>query len=119
MTSVRGVFINARKTRDVAPGETIFSEGDEGDYMYGVISGEIELRVGAHTVANAGEGDVFGEMALIDKSKRSATAVATAPTSLAMIDQREFLFLIHETPTFALQVMSSLAERLRKIDSEL
>jgi CRP-like cAMP-binding protein len=67
----------------------------------------------------AGEGDVFGEMALIDKSKRAATATATAPTSLAMIDQREFLFLVHETPTFAIQVMSSLADRLRKLDSTL
>jgi CRP/FNR family cyclic AMP-dependent transcriptional regulator len=119
MTTVRAVFINARKTRDVAAGETIFREGDEGDYMYGVVSGSVELRIGDHTVETAGEGDVFGEMALIDKSKRAATATATAPTSLAMIDQREFLFLVHETPTFAIQVMASLADRLRKLDSTL
>ena len=117
MTTVRAVFINARKTRDVAAGETIFREGDEGDYMYGVVSGAVELRIGDHTVEVAGEGDVFGEMALIDKSRRAATATAT--TSLAMIDQREFLFLVHETPTFAIQVMSSLADRLRKLDSTL
>ena len=114
MTTVRAVFINARKTRDVAAGETIFREGD---YMYGVVSGAVELRIGDHTVEVAGEGDVFGEMALIDKSRRAATATAT--TSLAMIDQREFLFLVHETPTFAIQVMSSLADRLRKLDSTL
>jgi CRP/FNR family transcriptional regulator, cyclic AMP receptor protein len=118
MTTVRAVFINARKTRDVAAGETIFLEG-EGDYMYGVVSGAVEMRIGDHTVETAGEGDVFGEMALIDKSKRAATAIATAPTSLAMIDQREFLFLVHETPTFAIQVMSSLADRLRKLDTTL
>ncbi len=117
--TVRGVFINARKTREVAAGDTIFVQGDEGDYMYGVVSGEVELRVGDHTVEKAGEGDVFGEMALIDKSPRAATAVATADTALAMIDQREFMFLVHETPMFALQVMSSLADRLRKLDTNL
>jgi CRP-like cAMP-binding protein len=44
--------------------------------------------------------------------------VATTPTTLAMIDEREFLFLVHETPTFAIQVMRSLAERVRHLDAE-
>jgi CRP-like cAMP-binding protein len=117
MTTVRGVFINARKTREVGAGETVFQQGDAGDYMYGVVSGRIELRIGDKTVETADEGHVFGEMALIDKSPRAATAVATAPTTLAMIDEREFLFLVHETPTFAIQVMRSLAERVRNLDA--
>jgi len=45
MTTVRGVFINARKTREVAAGEAIFEQGDAGDFMYGVVSGEVELRI--------------------------------------------------------------------------
>ncbi len=117
--TVRAVFINARKTRDVAAGEAIFQQGDAGDFMYGVVSGQVEMRVGDHRVETAGEGDVFGEMALIDKTPRAATAIAIVDTSLAMIDEREFLFLVHETPTFALQVMGSLAERLRKLDTTL
>ena len=57
-------------------------------------------------------------MAIIDKSPRALTAVAAKDCSLAVIDQREFLFLVHETPTFALEVMSSLAERLRRLNTQ-
>jgi CRP/FNR family transcriptional regulator, cyclic AMP receptor protein len=56
-------------------------------------------------------------MALVDKSARSATATALEDCKLAVIDKRRFLFLVHETPTFALQVMASLAERLRATQS--
>ena len=52
-------------------------------------------------------------MALVDSSPRMATAVATADTVLALIDRRRFLFLVHETPMFALQVMSEMANRFR------
>ena len=52
-------------------------------------------------------------MALVDSSPRMASATAVEPTTIAVIDRRQFLFLVHETPTFALQVMSSMAERLR------
>ena len=54
-------------------------------------------------------------MAIIDSSPRSATAVATADTVLAVIDKHRFLFLVQETPMFALQVMSSMAERFREV----
>jgi CRP-like cAMP-binding protein len=52
-------------------------------------------------------------MALVDGSPRMATAIATTDTELAVIPQRVFLFLVHETPMFALHVMSAMADRLR------
>jgi CRP/FNR family transcriptional regulator, cyclic AMP receptor protein len=64
-------------------------------------------------VIEVGPDETFGEMALIDSAPRTATAVATEDSVLAVIDRRRFLFLVGETPTFALQVMSSLAEKLR------
>jgi CRP/FNR family cyclic AMP-dependent transcriptional regulator len=57
--------------------------------------------------------DTFGEMAVIDSSARSATATAVVDTKLAVIDKSKFLFLVHETPMFALQVMKTLTQRLR------
>jgi CRP/FNR family transcriptional regulator, cyclic AMP receptor protein len=111
--SVRGVFQNATSTRTVPAGETVFNEGDTGEEMYGIISGGIELRTSSGATFTLGPDDVFGEMALVDSSPRMATAVATTDTELAAIDRRRFLFLITETPTFALQVMAALAERLR------
>ena len=111
--TVTGLFRNAQATVTVGAGETVFSEGDAGDQMYGVVDGEIELHTAARHVATLGPDQVFGEMAIIDSSPRMATATATTETTLAVIDRHRFLFLVHETPMFALQVMSSMAERFR------
>ncbi len=114
--SVRGVFTNAQQQLTVPPGNVVFREGDDGTDMYGVIEGEIELRVAGDLVYTVDAGDIFGEMALVDHSPRSATATATTETTLAVIDRRMFLFLVTETPTFALEVMSTMARRLRAYD---
>ena len=110
---VLGLFKNAQRVQQVPAGAAVFAEGDTGDEMYGVISGEIELRRGDRVIATFGEDDVFGEMALIDASPRMATAVASQDTELAVIDKHRFLFLVQETPMFALQVMSAMADRFR------
>ncbi len=110
---VQGVFRGAGSSRTVPAGAVIFEEGDAGQEMFGVISGEVELRLRNGRVLILGPDDIFGEMALVDSSPRSATAVAVAETTLAVVDRRRFLFLVGETPSFALQVMSNLAERLR------
>ncbi|HSZ35644.1 MAG TPA: cyclic nucleotide-binding domain-containing protein [Acidimicrobiales bacterium] len=91
----------------------IFEMGEKGEEMYGVIEGKVELRLHDGRVIELGPDECFGEMALVDSSPRSATAVATEATKLAVIDRHRFLFLIHETPTFALQVMHGMADILR------
>ena len=113
---VRGVFVNADDIRDVPAGAVIFEEGSSGDEMFGVIEGEVVVRMPGGAVRSLGPDDTFGEMAIIDSSPRSATAVAVTDTKLAVINRKTFLFLVHETPMFALQVMSSIAERLRSFD---
>ena len=115
---VLGVFKAATETRDATAGTVIFEAGSTGSEMFGVIEGKVELRHPNGQVFEIGPDDTFGEMALVDSSPRSATAVAVDDTTLAVIDKRRFLFLVGETPTFALQVMSSLAERLREAQTE-
>ena len=114
--SVRGVFVNASERRALAAGDVLFNAGDSGTEMFGVIDGAIELRHGDHVVATIGPEGTFGEMSLIDRSTRSLTAVAGEPSEVAVINERVFLFLVHETPTFALQVMRSLADRVRDLN---
>lgn len=111
--TVRGVFIGTQERRQLAAGDVVFEAGAAGDQMFGVVSGEVVLSRDGVEVARVGEGGTFGEMAIIDASPRSATATAAVDTELAVIDKRTFLFLVHETPTFALEVMASLAQRLR------
>ncbi len=115
IVTVQGVFINATQRRELASGDVVFSEGEPGSEMYGVISGSVELRHGDVVVTSIGPDGTFGELSIIDQSVRSLTAVAAEPTTLAVIDKRTFLFLVHETPTFAISVMKSLAERLRQL----
>ena len=110
------LFLNAPVHRTVPAGEAIYAEGDVGTHMYGVVSGAVELRKGTAVVASLGPNDVFGERALIDLLPRNLTAVATVETTLAEIDRGLFLFLVHETPTFALGIMGALASRLRDYD---
>jgi CRP-like cAMP-binding protein len=108
--------MNAPDHRTVPAGEVIYQEGDEGNHMYGIVSGAVELRKGSVVVAILGPNDVFGERALIDHLPRNLTAIATTETVLAEIDRKLFLFLVHESPTFALGIMSALASRLRDYD---
>jgi CRP/FNR family transcriptional regulator, cyclic AMP receptor protein len=113
---VTGLFHNAQETIRVRAGDVIFEEGDTGTEMYGVVSGRVELRGGGRVLRTLEVDDVFGEMAIVDSSPRSATAVAVVDTELAVVNRHRFLFLVHETPTFALQVMSAMGERIRERD---
>ena len=74
------------------------------------------MRLPNGAVRKLGPDDTFGEMAIVDSSPRSGTAVAVTDTKLAVIDRSRFLFLVQETPMFALQVMSAMAERQRADD---
>ena len=96
------------------PGEIIFSEGDRGEQMYVIRKGEVEIERDGTIVETLYAGDIFGEMALIDGSPRAASARAKTACELAPITEKAFVFMVHETPFFALTVMRTLAERLRR-----
>ena len=114
--SLKTVFANATERREFAAGDTIFTEGQFGDEMFGVVTGTVELRRGDDVVLTVGPEHTFGEMAIIDNAPRSLTAVAAEPSTIAVINRHTFLFLVHETPTFALDVMRALIERIRDHD---
>jgi CRP-like cAMP-binding protein len=108
------LFANSRDQLSLAAGEILFKEGDAADAMYAVLSGCVELVHNGETLDNIEPGGILGELALIDASERSATASALVDSTLARVDRRHFEYLVAEHPTFAIQVMSVMAERLRK-----
>jgi len=103
-----------RSAETFQAGETIFAEGDRADRMYMVKSGSVSLTKDGRVLEQAGPGAIFGELALIDRESRSATAAAETDCELASIDKRRFWFLVQQTPYFAELVMRTMADRLRR-----
>ncbi|HEX3444201.1 MAG TPA: cyclic nucleotide-binding domain-containing protein [Chthoniobacterales bacterium] len=95
-------------------GSVIFKEGETRDSMYVVKTGEVDLLVRGQLVETVAEDGFFGEMALVDHEPRSATAVAKTDCSLIAINEKQFLFMVQETPFFAIMVMRTLSDRLRR-----
>jgi CRP/FNR family cyclic AMP-dependent transcriptional regulator len=113
------LFEHATDAQFVPAGTVIFREGNARDFMYAVVEGEVDLLIKGRHVETVGPGGIFGEMALIDKDRRIATAVAKTDARLAAVDEKRFLFLVQQTPNFALHIMRVLSERLRRMDELL
>jgi CRP/FNR family transcriptional regulator, cyclic AMP receptor protein len=101
---------------DVA--DVIFEEGSTGRELFVVLEGKIDIikMTGATKtlIVTLGKGEFFGEMAVIDGSSRSATAIAAAPKTRVMrINHARFVYLVSQQPAFALMIMDALSKRLR------
>lgn len=114
-----GLFSHDARLLPLAAGEALFRRGDAGDCMYVLVRGEAEIQVGSLPVEQIGPGAIVGEMGVIDGSPRSATVVACTECEFSVIDKRRFLFLVQETPRFAIEVMKVMAMRLRQCDDKL
>lgn len=111
------LFRDAPEVIAVAAGEYIFQAGEAAKVMYLIIEGEVDLLLGETVVETAGQGAFIGEMALIDDEPRSASARARSDCRVFPIDEARFNLLVKETPFFALQLMKTLARRLRSMDA--
>lgn len=106
-------------TRSFKAGETVVTEGEPAKEMFVVRSGKVAISVHGENVEEVGPGGMFGEMALIDHSPRSATIVAVEDSELVPINERLFVVLVQDTPFFALDVMRVLVERIRLMNRRL
>ena len=98
--------------------DVIFEEGSSGRELYVVLEGKIDIvkitGAGKTLIVTLGKGEFFGEMAVIDGSSRSATAIAAAPkTKVMRINHARFVYLVSQQPAFALMIMDALSKRLR------
>jgi CRP/FNR family cyclic AMP-dependent transcriptional regulator len=96
----------------------VFSQGDPGDSLYGVVTGKVRIsastREGKEMFLNIMEpGDTFGEIALLDGNPRTATATTTATCELMIIPRAQFLALLQREPTVAIHLLQLLCQRIR------
>jgi len=104
---------NKFESRRFKAGSTIFREGDEANELFVIKSGKVRIQIGNRTLTELEPDSIFGEMALIDNEPRSATAIAVTDVELVPVGEKQFLFLVSQTPYFALKVMRVLVQRLR------
>jgi CRP/FNR family transcriptional regulator, cyclic AMP receptor protein len=104
-------------------GETIISEGDEGDTAYFIVSGAVDVTIGhgakARMVGRLETGEVFGEMCLIEPGPRSATITAASDTECLAASYQDFITSIEENPERAVGFMKTLVRRLRQMNELL
>jgi CRP/FNR family cyclic AMP-dependent transcriptional regulator len=115
MTEIN-IFRHSPDARDIEAGEVLFDQGDSGDAMFAVVEGNIELSLNGTILEDVGPGGILGEMALINSAPRTARATARTAARIVSVDQHRFTYLVQEHPTFAIQVMRVMAERLRRAD---
>jgi CRP-like cAMP-binding protein len=94
-------------------GDVVFTEGDSGDSLYLTIKGQVKVHKGAKVIAQLGERECFGEMAILDSEPRSATITALDDTSCLRIAREDFYEILHEKPEIAWGIIKVLTRRLR------
>ena len=109
----------AGATIHVAPGGTVFTKGEQGDCMYIVQSGVIDMVIGDTVIETIGANEALGFMSMIDDLPRSSTARARETCELSLIDARTFRFMVDEVPNFSTYIMRVLARRIRGMSKAL
>jgi hypothetical protein len=94
-------------------GDVVFEQGDQGDAFFVVVQGSIKISRGAVDLATLGPREGFGEMSLLDREERSATATASEDTTLLRLDRDSFDRAVEANPVVARGIYRVLTERLR------
>ncbi len=110
--------------RKAKRGTTIFRKGDAGTELIAVLSGSVRISApaadGREAVLNhIREGEIFGEIALLDGQPRSADAVAASDCEIMVVDRREFIELVRKQPEFAFKLIETLCARLRRTSEQV
>jgi CRP/FNR family transcriptional regulator len=109
--------------KDYLDGEIIIRQGEEGDCMYVIQEGQVEVfqEDGGKEIhlAKAGEGEFIGEMAIFEREVRSATVRALGNVRVLTVDKKNFLRRVHQDPSLAYRLVQNLSHRIREMNTEL
>ncbi len=102
----------------------LFSEGDQSDSFYVVLSGKVNVGIndeeGREVILSIlGEGEYFGEMALLDGEPRSAFVMTKEPTQLLIISKKDFESFVETNPDIIINVLKGLLKRLREANKKI
>jgi CRP/FNR family cyclic AMP-dependent transcriptional regulator len=103
----------------ISKGTILFAEGDGGDQLYVIAEGKLKLGTSSgdgreNLLSILGPGEMFGELSLFDPGPRTSTATAVTDAKLLSLGQEKLLPWLVENPKVSLQLLASLAQRLRR-----
>lgn len=101
--------------KKIPAGQTIITEGEEGTSLYIVIGGRVGVYRGEKRINEISAGGLLGEMAIIEKQRRSATVKTLAETSFLIIEGEDFMRLLERNSSISGSVIRTLAGRIRKM----
>lgn len=104
------------ENRTVAPGEILTEQGKQAREFMIIMSGEAMVERDGEQLAALGEGDFFGEMAVLSGGHRTATVTAITPMELEVISRRDFLSVLEQAPHLTVKILQSVAARLEESD---
>jgi len=121
MTTAQEIF--ERYGRSYPAGSVIFNEGDIGEEMYIIQSGQVKIskktNKGEKTLVILSEGDFFGEMAVIDREPRSAAAIAIADTKCIVLNQEVFESTMQSNIHIVKKILRNMSSRLREANRQI
>ena len=103
---------------DLPAGRVLMRQGEAGHEMYVIVRGRAEVNRDGRVIAERVDGDVVGEIALLDEGPRTATITLTEPSQLLVVGHRDFHMLMDEMPTVRTQLLESLARRVRQFEPD-
>jgi CRP-like cAMP-binding protein len=112
----RSVLLPLLGRREFAAGATIFREGDEGDALYLILRGSASVRMklptGDRRLVTFSPGTMFGEMALVDRERRSATVTADEPLTCYVFELASWNGFAQSHPRIAMKLLANLAREM-------
>jgi serine/threonine protein phosphatase PrpC/CRP-like cAMP-binding protein len=116
-------LLNVTIVKDYNVGENLITEGTDGEELFIILSGKVRLQKGGAVITHLLRGAHLGEMALVDRSPRSASAIAEEPSRALVLRRRDFYEIIRKEPVLATKLLwsfvQSLTDRLRKTTADL
>jgi CRP/FNR family transcriptional regulator len=105
-------------------GEEIICEGEDGNCMFVIQEGEVEVLIAGDEekeirLGVRGEGEFFGEMAIFDRDVRSATVRALGEARVLTVDKKNFMRRVHEDPSLAFRLVETMSHRIRELGEEV
>ncbi len=101
--------------RHVDNGVTIVREGEFDDQMFFIVAGQVRISKDGATVSGLGPGEFFGEIAVFDGERRSASAISEGPVQLLRLERQDLFEVMEEHPTIAVAICQTLSRRIREL----